>query len=174
MKKLVSTLVLGVALTFSSIAAADLKIAVVNVDLIFDQMPQTKATFEAIEKEFKAKTDKLTKERDNVEKAGQKLQKESMTLSAKEKEKLITTIKNFESSAQNMGKEYDQRVFEARVGLYQKIGKNISEIAKKEGYDIVLTNQSVGYVSDKVDDMTQTVLQQVEQEDKTVDQTDKK
>lgn len=164
MKNLVSILMLGIALTFSSVVSADLRLAVVNVDLIFDQMPQTQKTFDDIEKEFKTKTDKLTKERESVEKAAQKLQKEGMTLSSAEKEKLISTIKKFETNAQNMGKDYDQRIFEARVSLYQLIGKNINEIAKKEGYDIVLTNQSVGYVSDKIDDMTQVVLQLVSQD----------
>lgn len=164
MKKLVSTLMLGAVLTFSAVAVAELKIAVVNVDLIFDKMPQTKKTFDEIEKEFKTKTENLTKDRENVEKAAQKLQKEGMTLSAKEKETLIATIKNFEANAQNVGKDYDKRIFDARVSLYQKIGKNINEVAKKEGYDIVLTNQSVGYVSDKVDDMTQVVLQLTEKE----------
>lgn len=164
MKKLISIMMLAVALSFTSVANADLKIAVVNVDLIFDKMPQTQATFDQIEKDFKKKTDQLTKDKTGVEQAAQKLQKEGMTLSAAEKKKLVDKIKAFESKAQNMSQDYEQRIFEARVGLYQQIGKSINEVAKKENYDIVLTNQSVGFVSDKVDDMTQVVLQLVSQD----------
>ena len=136
-----------------SAAYAELKIGFVQVDQILKQAPQTAISNKKLEKEFKAKTDKLKKAIVSLQTKNQKLKKNSLTMDdaarqAKQRELQLAQI-DLQRDERELKEDINLRRREEMNFLQGKINIAIDRLAKEEKYDLILY-QGVAYTSDAV------------------------
>ncbi|TYK65663.1 OmpH family outer membrane protein [Colwellia echini] len=168
MKKVIKTMVMGVAATgmllASSAMAADQKIGVVNFQEVMQKIPQTAALMQSLESEFKDEKALITQLEKDIKYYTEKLQRDGSLMSAKEKEELETTVQSLYQDYQVKGKALQQKATERQNQETNKIiavvRQAVDSIAVKEGYDLVLAQQGVIY-SKPDSSITELVVEQV-------------
>ena len=148
-------LALGVVLIITTnISHAEVKIGVVKVDQILKEAPQTDISNKKLEKEFKARTDKLKKSITSLQTKETDYKKNSITMSDTEKEKQGKEIQNLRIDIQRdereLREDIDLRRREEINSLQGKVNIAIDELAKKDKYDLILYS-GVAYSSDSID-----------------------
>ena len=148
-------LALGVVLIITTnISHAEVKIGVVKVDQILKEAPQTDISNKKLEKEFKARTDKLKKSITSLQTKETDYKKNSITMSDTEKEKQGKEIQNLRIDIQRdereLREDIDLRRREEINSLQGKVNIAIDELAKKDKYDLILYS-GVAYASDSID-----------------------
>lgn len=133
---------------------AEIKIGFVQIDQILKQAPQTAISNKKLEKEFKAKTDKLKKNVVALQAKAEKLKKNALTMDdttrqAKEKELQLSQI-DIQRDERELKEDINLRRREEINALQGKINIAIGKLAKDEKYDLILY-QGVAYTSDAVD-----------------------
>lgn len=159
-KKIISVFSIGVALLFTSLAHAEVKIGVIDVMSVLQNMPQRKTVGEALDKEFDARAKSLQEEQKKAEAASARLKKDGLTLSSSEKAKLNKVISDFEAKAKSFSEAYRKRESEEASKLLLKIQDAVKDIVAKEKYDIILKAEATLSASDAVD-ITSKVLEKV-------------
>tara|TARA_B110000503_G_C7095300_1_gene391294 strand:- start:688 stop:1182 length:495 start_codon:yes stop_codon:yes gene_type:complete len=146
-------LAIGVIIT-TNFASAELKIGVVKVDQIIKEAPQTDISNKKLEKEFKAKTDKLKKLITSLQAKETDYNKNSITMNESEKEKQGKEIQSLRIDTQREERELrediDLRRREEITSLQGKVNIAIEMLAKKDKYDLILYS-GVAYTSETVD-----------------------
>ncbi len=160
MKKIIYVIGMSVALLFTSIASAEVKIAVVDVMSILQRMPQRESVGKALDSEFEARAKALQADEKKAGESAARLKKDGVTLSASEKAKLTKTISDFESKAKAFSNDYRKRENEEAGKLLVKIQDAVKEIVNTEKYDLVLKAEAALYASDAVD-ISDKVLEKV-------------
>ena len=148
-------LALGVVLIITTnISHAEVKIGVVKVDQILKEAPQTDISNKKLEKEFKARTDKLKKSITSLQTKETDYKKNSITMSDTENEKQGKEIQNLRIDIQRdereLREDIDLRRREEINSLQGKVNIAIEELAKKDKYDLILYS-GVAYASDSID-----------------------
>jgi outer membrane protein len=155
---------LGLVMASSvSVQAAD-KIAVVNVQSIFQQMPARDAVAKQLENEFKGRATQLQAQERDLQTKMQKLQRDGSTMKASDRSKLEKDVmaqrETFSTKAQAFEQDNRRRQAEERNKILSRIQDAVKTVASKEGYDVVIDANAVAYAnSDK--DITADVLKQV-------------
>ncbi|MGC6388653.1 molecular chaperone Skp [Ewingella sp. S1.OA.A_B6] len=164
MKKWLYAAGLGLVMASSaSVQAAD-KIAVVNVQSIFQQMPARDAVAKQLENEFKGRATQLQSQERDLQSKMQKLQRDGSTMKASDRSKLEKDVmaqrETFSTKAQAFEQDNRRRQAEERNKILSRIQDAVKTVASKEGYDVVIDANAVAYAnSDK--DITADVLKQV-------------
>ena len=167
MKKLakyaIASAMLGSAM-FSTAAMAEQKIGVVNVQEIFQSLPQAAKIQNAIQMEFKEQVDEVNLLQRDGQLYTEKLQRDAATMSAQEKkeleEKILSVREQLSQKVQPLQQNIQRRQNEERNKLLALIKQAIDAVAAKEGYDIVLDAPAIVYV-DESNDLSQQVFDQV-------------
>lgn len=153
-KQLIATALLGSALVSTS-AMAEQKIGVVDMQSIFQNMPQAAEMQNSIQEEFKEQIDEVQLLQSEGQVFGARLQRDAATMSDAEKEELISKIENIQRQLQEKGQPLQRAIQERqnqeRNKLLGLIKTAIDTVAAKQGYDLVLTSGSVAYVNEKHD-----------------------
>ena len=138
-------------------AAAEMeifKIGYVVVEKVLKEAPQTLASNKKLEKEFKSRTDSLQKKVKAIQKEEKDFNKNSVTMSAAERQKAQKKIQNSKIEIQRIERELrediDIRRREEIGKLQQQINEAIEEMAKTDKYDLILY-QGVAYASKEID-----------------------
>ena len=167
MKKFTKSLIAGALLTTamaSSAVSAEQKIGAVNVQGIFQAMPQAASIQEAIASEFKDKTEEVSRLEKDIKYYLEKNQRDAATMSAKEKTELETKIltlrEEYTAKAQPLQQEIQKRLQEEQNKLLGLIKQSIDVVAAKEKYDVILNANSVAYINPE-NDISKMVLDQV-------------
>ena len=160
MKKIISVLGLSVALLFIGVANAEIKIGVIDVMSVLQQMPQRETVGKALDKEFEARAKTLQQEEKKANEAAARLKKDGLTLSSSEKTKLNKTISDFENKAKAFSNDYRKRETEEASKLLTKIQEAVKKIVEEEKYDLILKAEATLSASDAVD-ITNKVLEKV-------------
>ncbi len=130
------------------------KIGYVVVEKILKEAPQTAASNKKLEKEFKSRTDGLQKKVKAIQKQEKDFNKNSVTLSADDRQKAQKKIQNSKIEIQRIERELrediDIRRREEIGKLQQKINEAIEDLAKNDKYDLILY-QGVAYASKQID-----------------------
>ena len=130
------------------------KIGYVVVEKILKEAPQTAASNKKLEKEFKSRTDDLQKKVKSIQKQEKDFNKNSVTMSATDRQKAQKKIQNSKIEIQRIERELrediDIRRREEIGKLQQKINEAIEEMAKTDKYDLILY-QGVAYASKEID-----------------------
>ena len=130
------------------------KIGYVVVEKILKEAPQTAASNKKLEKEFKSRTDGLQKKVKAIQKQEKDFNKNSVTMSAADRQKTQKKIQNSKIEIQRIERELrediDIRRREEIGKLQQKINEAIEEMAKTDKYDLILY-QGVAYASKEID-----------------------
>ena len=140
-KHIVAGAMLGSALVSTSVMAEQ-KIAVVDVQGIFQAMPQAAEIQNAIQVEFKDRIEEVNQLQRDGQFFAERLQRDAATMSAQEKkeleQKMLAVREELAEKAQPLKQNIQRRSNEEQNKLFSLIKQAIDSVAAKEGYDIVL------------------------------------
>lgn len=141
-------------------ASAEIKVGVVNAAAVMEQSPQKSRALSRLEKEFSSRSKSLESKVRALRAKQEKLVKDGAIYSADERKNKERELVSEQREIKRLQDEYSEdlsiRRNEELRKLEQDISQTIVEIAKGEGYDLVLF-QGVIFASDKVD-ITEQVL----------------
>lgn len=168
MKPMIKAASLGLAILTASVyvqaAEAAQKIGYVATGPVIAQMAQQSNIQDKLRKEFKDQIAEVERLKSRLEKGVEKLQRNGELMSDSERTKLQRELQaldaDFKLKAKNLQEDQRKRGAEEERKLIQKLQKSITDIAQKEGYDMVLDRQAVLYASPK-DDLSEKVLKAV-------------
>ena len=134
-------------------AYAELKIGFVSTERIFAESKPAKKATEILKKEFADREKQLQSLSQEIRDKQNTLEKDAISLNDKQKKQLERDIANmsrdFQRSQRQLREDLNIRRNEELNVVLQIANGVIQEIAKKEGYDLIL--QEAVYRSDKID-----------------------
>jgi outer membrane protein len=167
LKTFTKSLIAGALMTsamISSAVQAEQKIGVVNVQGIFQSLPQAATIQQTIAAEFKDKTEEVSRLEKDVKYYVEKHQRDSATMSDAEKkeleEKIIKMRDDYTAKAQPLQQEIQKRAQEEQNKLLGLIRQGIEAVSAKEKYDLVLNANAVTFVNPEFD-ISKAVIEQV-------------
>ena len=167
MKSIVKRMVTAVALlgaAMSTSVLAEQRIAVVDVQAVFSQLPQSAMIEQTLKTEFKDQIDEVQRLAKDLEYNIEKAQRENATLSDQEKQTLqqqiIALQQNYEAKAKPLDMNTRRRQAEERNKILALIRTAINNIAAEDKYDLVLQSSAVAFI-DPADDISGKVIEQV-------------
>ncbi|MGS2721971.1 OmpH family outer membrane protein [Paraglaciecola aestuariivivens] len=167
MKNFTKSIIAGALLSsamFSTTAMAEQKIGTVNVQGIFQSMPQAAGIQEKIAAEFKDRTEEVSRLEKDIKYYLEKNQRDAATMSKKEKEELEAKIiglrDEYTGKAQPLQQEIQKRLQEEQNKLLGLIKQAIDAVAAKGNYDVIINANAVAYIKADID-VSKQVLEQV-------------
>lgn len=149
---------------FPIIASAEAKIGFVNMVDIMEKSPQAEAARKSLEKEFASRDKKLTAARDEILKLEETLKQDAAIMSdsrrAEIEKKVLNKKREYNRQQDELREDFNIRRNEELGKLQKNMHLVIVEIAKKEDYDLVVT-QPVLFASSRID-LTERVLQELQ------------
>ena len=144
------------ALLFTGLTqAADLNIGVVNVRAVASQAPQRESIAGALQQEFKSRVETLQGLEAEIKAMQTKGQADELTMTQQQKTDLVRSIQGkagaFKLEQTAFQEDYKARGEEEQRKLLTLIKKAIDQVAAQEKFDIVLQQESVAFISDRVD-----------------------
>lgn len=153
-------LALTTGILFSVTAWAE-SIAVVDVQKVVAQLPQTVAMQQQLQKEFAGPAEEVEKLKSDIQFNMEKFQRESMTMSQEQQDKLRGEIeemqKQFQAKAQPLQENIRRRQAEERNKIMAIVKQAVDQVAAEEKIDVVLQAQSVAFVTEEKDISAQVV-----------------
>ncbi len=163
MKKWLLAAGLGLAMVTSA-QAAD-KIAIVNMNTLFQQVAQTTGVSKTLENEFKGRAGELQSQENDLQGKMQRLQRDGSTMKASDRSKLEKDVMSqrqaFSQKAQAFEQDRARRSNEERGKLVTRIQTAVKKVAADQSIDLVVDANTVAYNSSDVKDITADVLKQV-------------
>ena len=148
----------------SSAMAFEQKIAIINVQEAISQIPQAAALMQALESEFKDEKAVLEQLQKDLSFEDENFKRNGSLMSEKEKTELQTKMAGLYQQYQVKGKEFQQKVTQRRNEETNKllalVTQAVDNIAAKNGYDIVLSKQTVVFSKPAIN-ITSKVVEQV-------------
>jgi len=162
-KSLVAAALVSSALVSQTAMAAQ-KIGVVNIQGVFQALPQAAAIQTTLDTEFKDKIDQVKKLEGDIKFELEKLQREKATMSEAQvkelQDKVVNLRKEYEAKVQPLQQGVQRRQVEERDKLLALIKQSIDSIAAKDKYDVILNSGSVAFIDDAFD-VSKQVIDQV-------------
>ncbi|WP_018983481.1 OmpH family outer membrane protein [Salinimonas chungwhensis] len=162
-KHFVATAILGSALVSGS-AMAEQKIGVVDVQSVFQAMPQAAEIANNIQMEFKDQIDEVNQLQQDGQFYAERLQRDAATMSDQEKKELQQKIQSVRQQLAEKGQPLQQNIQrrqnEERNKLLGLIKQAIDGVADKGNFDLVLTSNAVSFTKEQYD-ISEQVLNQV-------------
>lgn len=145
------SMVMGVAASGMLLAgtamAAEQKIAVVNFQEVMTKIPQTAALMQSLEAEFKDEKAIITQLEKDIQYNQEKLKRDGALMSESEKAELNAKTQGLFQEYQVKGKALQEKATMRQNQETNKIialvRQTVDNIASKEGYDLVLSQQAV-------------------------------
>lgn len=163
-KHIVATAMLGSALVSTSVMAEQ-KIGVVDVQGVFQAMPQAAEISNNIQMEFKDQIEEVNQLQRDGQFFAERLQRDAATMSEQEKkelqQKILDVREQLAEKGQPLQQNIQRRSNEERNKLLGLIKQAIDAVAAKEGYDLVLNAGAVSFAKEE-HDLSEKVLQQVD------------
>ncbi|RHW76049.1 OmpH family outer membrane protein [Colwellia sp. RSH04] len=168
MKQFIKSMVMTTAasgmLLASSVMAADQSIAVVNFQEVMGKIPQTAALMQALEAEFKDEKAVITQLEKDIKYYQEKKKRDGALMSAKEKEeldkKLATLFQDYQVKGKALQEKAGQRQNEETNKIVALVRQAVDNIAAKNKYDVVLSQQAVVFSKPDLS-ITDKVVEQV-------------
>ncbi len=143
----------GLVLT-SQVAQAEIKIGVVNIPMLMANAPQAAEAKKRLEKEFSPKDKQLLAQQKSIKQLEEKLGRDGMTMTDKQKIELEREIISKRRDAQRAQEEFKEdfsiRRNEELGKMQNRIIEAIKTLAKEGNYDLLLT-EGVIHASKAVD-----------------------
>ena len=141
-KKILATALLAFLLVGMNTAFATTKVAYVETGRVLQKSPQVKAVKDKIKKEFARRDDGLVAEQKQLVKLQEKLLKDGSGMKEAERSRLerdvLSRRRKLKSSQAEFQEDLTLRQNEELGKLRKQIAEIIINVAKKNGYDIVL------------------------------------
>lgn len=143
--------------------AADMKVAVVNVQQVLQQSPRVAEQSKKLEGDFKARQTKINDEQKALQDELDKFKKDSTTMSQKDRDAMQKKIANDRSELVKKVVAYQQDLQKEQnrimQGILGDLNGIVTGIAKSQGYTLVLDSQAVIFAADG-NDITKDVAKQ--------------
>ncbi len=134
---------------------AQSKVAVVNIQQVLLKSSKVAQVNTKLQDQFKPRQEKLAAQQKSLQEELDKFSKESTTMSKKDRDAMEKKIgdekASFLKDATAFQKEVSQEQNKAMQTILGKLNSIISDMAKKNGYSLVLDSQAVVYASDATD-----------------------
>lgn len=154
-KKIATASLLTLSLMSAAQAADGLKIGVVQSQVILSKAPQIEVIEQRLKGEFSDRQDQLIKIEEQANALIQKFKANEMTMSSDEKTEIRRKIDALSDEHKRKGREFQEdlkrRRQEELMALQKKVLDTIAQISKKQGFDMVLSNDSVLFINDRAD-----------------------
>lgn len=158
MKNFISICVL--MLLYSTASAAELKIGVVSVEKIIAEAPQVEAVNKSMMEKFGDKRVELQDLGKKIKTMEENYKRNELVMTEDKlnelKNKIIGNIQSFKKMEAELGKEVQDMRNKELASLQQAIRDIINNIAKKNGYDLILSD-GVVFHKDKFDISSQVL-----------------
>lgn len=142
-------------------AAEELKIGVVDSRQIWVSLPQKTAIEDKLRKEFSGRQDNLVKMNNELNSLIEKARRDGVTMDNKAKIDLKRKVDELRDDLgrkdRELKEDFDIRSKQEFVVLQKQVGVAIENIAREQGFDIVLSSETVPYISKRAD-ITEQVL----------------
>ncbi len=139
--------------------AAELKIGVVNTEVILRDSPAAQAASKKLEQEFSKRDKDVNAQGQRLKTDIERFEKNAATMNEQERVRkqrdLQDRERDFQRRQRELREDFNTRRNEELQKLLRQANTVIKDLAQKEGYDLVL--QEAIYVNPKLD-MTDTVL----------------
>jgi len=143
--------------------AAELKIGYVNAVKVIEEAPQAAAALKELEAEFGPRDKKLVELQGRIKQIEEDLQKNALVVKEADRRareyQLNGLKRELRRATQEFREDYNLRRNEELASLQKLVQRSITELAKQEGYDLVL-NEGVLYAGPKTD-ITEKVLRKL-------------
>ena len=153
-KQLVATALLSSAL-LSAPAMAEMKIAVVDAQSVFQAMPEAAAIQETIALEFKTQIEEIEQLQRDMQFYAESLQRNAATMSEAEQtemqEKILAARQEYAQKGQPLQQQIQQRQNEERNKLIALIRQSIDKVAADGNYDMVVDAGAVSFAKPEFD-----------------------
>ena len=166
-KQQIYKLVVAVALLAAVVvpaSAQELKIGVVNIPLLMQRAPQTKAAMDALQEEFAPRQREILAKQKEYEEMGTKFQKDAAVMGETERRNMEKELRDLQREVTRLQNEFQEdlnlRQNEETSNLQVALLQEIQAYAAQEGYDL-LVGDGVLYASGAVN-ITEQVLRAVE------------
>lgn len=155
--------VLALVCVWDTSFGVELKIGYVNTVKVIEEAPQGESALKKLETEFGPRDKKIVEMQNRVKDLEQDMEKNGLVMKEPDrraKEYEIATLKrDLRRSTQEFREDYNLRRNEELAALQKIVQKTIVEIAKQEGYDLVL-HEGVIHAGPKVD-ITDKILKKL-------------
>jgi outer membrane protein len=145
-------------------AAQELKIGVVNVPLLMDRAPQTKAAMDALQEEFAPRQREFTASAKELEDLTAKLQKDAAVMGETERRNADKQLRDLQREVTRLQTEFQEdlnlRQNEELGNLQRSLLAEVQLYAQTQGFDLVV-GDGVLYASTAVN-ITDEVLRAIE------------
>jgi outer membrane protein len=156
LKSVVSLLAVGLVMAAPiGVAQAEMKIGVVQFGKLADDSPQAKALSAALEREFGQRNRELVQQDKDLKAKQEKLQRDGAVMSEAERNKSQKELIDGQREAarrQNEFKEdFELRRNEELGKLQRLLVQEVQAYAKAQGFDLIISNDTVVYRKDAID-----------------------
>ena len=155
MKKMFNRAMMVLVLLSAPIVAQAEKIAVVDMQAVFEQLPQREQVSKTLKTEFGDRVASVQKMQEELRTMLETQQRDGALMSASQKTDMVRKMESMKSELQLKGKALDEdmrrRQGEEQNKLLVKVQQAINTIAEKESYDMVLQRGAVIYVKPTAD-----------------------
>jgi len=164
--KLLKTWLITAALAapFSLVQAAEVKIGFVSIAKILQSAPQAEAASKRLEQEFAPRQKALVEAQKSLRRQEEKLSKDGAVMGDSQRRSLESDIRNQARELKRTGDEFREDFNLRRneeLGKFQKqVLEVINNVAKEEGFDLVVNDGAALYASPQVD-VTEKVLKRL-------------
>lgn len=146
------------------VAAADMKIAVIDPMQAIVESEEVKSRNARLEASLEEESQRLRRLRDDVAKIEERLQRDGMTMSRDERNKLTdegeTKTMEFQALQQTLQRRVNTDRQDLLESMEPKVLRAIEEIAGEMGLDMVISAQAAVYVKPELD-ITKQVTQRI-------------
>lgn len=158
---LVSIITLLTGLLTVSAQAEEVKLAVVDMQVVLQKAPQIAKINEALTRQFKGRQDSIVKEQNALRKEAENLQKNAAVMNAADRSalenKLMTDENKVKSMVASFQSDLSKQQSESLHGFSQQLDGVVSKVAAQSGYDLVIQKGSTLYAKNNLD-ITQQIL----------------
>jgi outer membrane protein len=162
-KHLVATALLSSAV-LSAPAMAEQKLAFVDVQSVFQSIPDAAAIPEKISVEFKDQIEEVEQLQRDIEFYVESLQRNAATMSEQEKtemqEKILTSRQSYAEKAQPLQQSIQRRQNEERNKILALIRQSIDKVAADGDYDMIISAGAISFAKPE-HDVSAQVLEEV-------------
>ncbi len=147
-----------------SVNADELKIGVVDPRAVVAEAPQRDAIVKTLESEFRGRAEEIQKLGEQIQGLLDKAKKDGPIMTAEEKTELKRKVEglevDFRLKERAFKEDTQRREREERQKLIVEIKEAVAVVAKENNYDIILSSETVPYISDRAD-ITEKVIEHI-------------
>lgn len=166
MKKIIIATLFTLAVCSNAIAASDIKIGYVSVEKLLTQAPQVEAVNTAMIERFGGKKDELQKMENEIKSMQENYKRNELVMTEDKlnelKNKLIAKLQTFKQMEAALNQEVSTMRSQELAILQKSVRDIINEIAKKDKYDLILS-EGVVFAADRLD-ITDVVLERMKKD----------